>query len=131
MCDLHVRVFMKLSIPTLALVAAVAACASRPSPVARVGSAEAGVRAARELGAAKVPEAQLHVQMADEELGLAKRLIRDGEHDAAATMLARAQADAELAVALTREAGARAHAADVQANVRAAAEANGAAQPQP
>lgn len=122
---------MKLSMSTLALVAALSACASRPSPVAQVSSAEAGVRAARELGAARVPEAQLHVQMADEELGLAKRLIRDGEHDDAATMLQRAQADAELAVALTREADARARAAQVQANVRAAADTNGAAQPQP
>jgi hypothetical protein len=62
-----------------------------------------GIRAAEEAGAAKVPQASLHLQLAKEELELAKGLAVKGEKEEAASMLSRAEADAELAVVLSHE----------------------------
>jgi pyridoxal biosynthesis lyase PdxS len=88
----------------------VAACASAPPPTERMASAESAVRAARELGAERVPTAQLHVKLADEEIQKAKALSKDDENGRADTMLQRASADAELALALAREEGSRSEA---------------------
>ena len=60
-----------------------------------------GIRAAEEVGAAKVPQASLHLQLAKEELALAKALSAKGEKEKASSMLLRAEADAELAIALS------------------------------
>ncbi|MEK6699374.1 MAG: DUF4398 domain-containing protein [Nitrospirota bacterium] len=80
--------------------AAIAAgCASAPL---RTEASTSGIRAAEEAGAAKVPQASLHLQLAKEELELAKGLAAKGEKEKAASMLLRAEADAELAVALSR-----------------------------
>jgi Domain of unknown function (DUF4398) len=62
-----------------------------------------GIRAAEEVGAAKVPQASLHLQLAKEELELAKGLAAKGEKEKAMSMLLRAEADSALAVALSRE----------------------------
>ena len=62
-----------------------------------------GIRAAEEVGAAKVPQASLHLQLAKEELGKAKQLAANGEKAQAKSMLTRAEADSEMAVALARE----------------------------
>jgi hypothetical protein len=88
-----------------------AACASAPPPTERMASAEASVRAAREVGADRVPTAQLHVKLADEEIQKAKALSKNDDNDRADTMLQRASADAELALALAREDGTRSEAA--------------------
>lgn len=69
----------------------------------RTESSTSGIRAAEEVGAAKVPQAALHLQLAKEELERAKKFGADGDKDQGASMLLRAQADAELAVALSRE----------------------------
>ncbi len=60
------------------------------------------IRAAEEVGASSVPTASLYLQLAKEELDKAKGLATKGEKDRAGSMLLRAQADAELAVALSR-----------------------------
>lgn len=75
-------------------------CANVPL---RTEASTSGIRAAEEVGAAKVPQASLHLQLAKEELELAKGLSVKGEKDEAASMLTRSEADAELAVALSRE----------------------------
>jgi hypothetical protein len=75
-----------------------AGCASAPL---RTEASTSGIRAAEEVGAAKVPQASLHLQLAKEELELAKGLAAKDEKKAA-SMLLRAEADAELAVALSR-----------------------------
>jgi len=64
---------------------------------------KAAVRAAKEVGAKDVPQAQLHTQLAEEQVQQAQKLIEDGENERAEMLLRRAQADAELAVALARE----------------------------
>ena len=74
-------------------------CAS--APPLRTEASTSGIRAAEEAGAANVPQASLHLQLAKEELELAKGLSAKGEKARAASMLLRAEADAELAVALS------------------------------
>ena len=86
---------------TVAIVATaiVAGCASAPL---RTEASTSGIRAAEESGAAKVPQASLHLQLAKEELELAKGLAKNGATEEAASMLLRSEADAELAVVLSR-----------------------------
>ena len=92
---------IEIMVFALAVVAtAIAAgCASAPL---RTEASTSGIRAAEEAGAANVPQASLHLQLAKEELELAKGLAAKGEKEKAASMLSRAEADAELAVALSR-----------------------------
>lgn len=79
-------------------------CASSPAPTEQLASAEASLRAARELGAASVPRAKLHLKLAQAQVTQARKLTEDGENERASIVLTRARADAELAVALVREA---------------------------
>ena len=110
---------MKLSILTVGLAAALAAaCASKPLPTARVVASEAAVRSAAEMGAASTPEAALHLKMATDQLTKARGLINDGEYDKAEWLLVRSKSDAELAMALTREAKAKAAANEASGRVR-------------
>jgi outer membrane murein-binding lipoprotein Lpp len=78
----------------------VAGCTSTPL---RTEASTSGIRAAEEAGAAKVPQASLHLQLAKEELAQAKELAAKGKKEEAASMLLRAEADAELAVVLSHE----------------------------
>lgn len=77
-----------------------AGCATAPLSTE---AATSGIRAADEVGAGEVPQASLYLQLAREELAHAKELKESGDDDAAASMLARAEVDAELALALSRE----------------------------
>jgi hypothetical protein len=76
-------------------------CAANPG--LRTEASTSGIRAAEEVGASKVPQAALHLQLAKEELEHAKGLAASGERERASSLLLRAEADAELAVALSRE----------------------------
>jgi hypothetical protein len=83
--------------------AVLAGCGS--SPVLNKEASTSAIRAAEESGASKVPSASLYLQLAKEELENAKMLsARDdkGDKERAESMLLRAQADGELAVALSR-----------------------------
>lgn len=91
-------------------------CAS--APPMRTEPSTSGIRAAEEVGAAKVPQAALHLQLAKEELERARKLAADGDREQGASMLLRAQADAELALALSRENTERAEANAAVASVR-------------
>lgn len=84
----------------VAATATAAGCAGAPL---RTEASTSGIRAAEEVGATKVPRAALHLQLAREELEQAKALAKDGEKEQAASRLLRSEADAELAVALSRE----------------------------
>ena len=81
--------------------AIVVGCTS--APPLRTEKSTSGIRAAEEVGAAKVPQASFHLQLAKEELELAKSLSAKGEKEEASSMLLRAEADAELAIVLSRE----------------------------
>jgi len=78
-----------------------AGCAANPA--LHTEASTSGIRAAEEVGASKVPQAALHLQLAKEELEHAKGLAADGHKERASSLLLRAEADAELAVALSHE----------------------------
>jgi len=79
---------------------ALAGCGSSP-PINKEASTSA-IRAAEEVGASAVPQASLYLQLAKEGLENAKGLATKGDKEEAESMLLRSQADAELAVALSR-----------------------------
>jgi len=86
---------------SIAAVMGMAGCAGTPVPNSKVASSEAAIRAAQETGSRGVPQAALHLKLAEEQLQSAKALIRDNNNERAEYVLMRAQADAELAIALS------------------------------
>ncbi|MBI2396122.1 MAG: DUF4398 domain-containing protein [Deltaproteobacteria bacterium] len=88
--------------------AVVAGCGGAAAPNARVASTTGAITAAEEIGAKNDPQAALHLRMAQEQRQRAVELMARGKNAEASWMLARAQADAELAIALAREAQTRA-----------------------
>ncbi|WP_435550594.1 hypothetical protein [Desulfobacterium sp. N47] len=85
---------------TVAVMAAaiVSGCSNAPL---RTEASTSGISAAEEAGAAKIPQASLYLQLAKEELELAKGLSAKGEKEKAESMLTRSEADAELAIVLS------------------------------
>jgi hypothetical protein len=79
------------------------ACGGAAVPHAQMTSSEAALRAAEVGGAPSVPKAELHLKHARDQIDEAKRLIEDGENERALYVLKRAEADAELALALSEE----------------------------
>jgi hypothetical protein len=75
-----------------------------------MASSEGAIRGAQEAGAQNVPAATLYLKLAQEEREQALALVKDDKNHRAAYMLARSEADAELAVALARAATAQAEA---------------------
>jgi hypothetical protein len=96
-----------------------AGCGGAPLPADRLASAEAATRGAAEIGAEQAPQASLHLKMARDQIAQAKALIQNGENDRAGSVLSRAEVDAELALALTREVAARTEANAVMAEAQA------------
>jgi len=94
----HVHVVMLAG--SVLLTTVIVGCASNPA-VNNEASTSA-IRAAEEVGATNVPSASLYLQLAKEELENAKGLAAKGDKEEAESMLLRAQADGELAVALSR-----------------------------
>jgi hypothetical protein len=96
---------------TIALIGAASvalgACASSPIPADKLARSQAAIRSARENGAERVPDAALHLKVANEQLDVARKLLVDGDNKRAEYVLMRAEADAETAVALARESTAR------------------------
>jgi hypothetical protein len=95
-------------------------CAGVAAPTDHLARAQAAVRASEEIGASKVPQAELHQTLAKEQLEKARKLMEDDENEAAKSALQRAKADAELALALTREHKAKEDAERADAALRAA-----------
>jgi hypothetical protein len=101
-----------------AAVVAVSGCMTAHAPALRLEKSMWTMRYAAELGAADVPLARAHLQRAREEQEAARRLANAGD-PRAETVLMCAEADAELALALSREA--LAHRAAVKAETELAA----------
>lgn len=91
---------------------AFAGCASLTLPAERLERTNASIRGAEELGAANVPAAKLHLQLARDQTAQAKKLADQGDARAP-LVLSRADVDAELALGLAREAAV--HAAALKA----------------
>jgi hypothetical protein len=100
------------------------ACASAPEPTERMASAEAAMRAAKEVGASSVPKAQLHNQLAQEQFDQAKKAIADGDNELAERLLERSKADAELALAIARESTAQQEATQAEAALHSSGSAS-------
>lgn len=95
------------------LLIALAGCASTPIRSSHSTASVAAVRSAEEVGADRNPRAALHVRLAREELGLARRLSQNGDEERSSLMFRRALMDAELALAITRETRATSEAREV------------------
>jgi len=92
---------IKFMMFAVAVVAATVVAGCTNAPLLTEASTS-GIRAAEEAGATKVPQASFHLQLAREELAQAKALSEKGEKKEASSMLLRAEADAELALVLSR-----------------------------
>ncbi|ATB28773.1 DUF4398 domain-containing protein [Melittangium boletus] len=86
------------------------ATAQRMPPTEQLVDSQVSIRQAEEAGASAVPNAAQHLQWAREQTQGARRLLEQNRREEAALFLQRAEADAELALALAREAPARAEA---------------------
>jgi hypothetical protein len=64
---------------------------------------QSATRSATELGATAEPRAQLHLKLAEEQMGQAKAAMKNDDNEIADRLLMRAKGDAELAVALMHE----------------------------
>jgi hypothetical protein len=95
-------------IPFIATSCLVLGCGgSYPIPTQQLADTESAERSAGELGAGSQPKAQLHLQLAHEQVVQAKAAIQEGSNERANALLMRARSDAELAIALTREQAAK------------------------
>jgi hypothetical protein len=102
----------------LTAVLATSGCATVQLSPQRLQANEASMRGAEEVGASGVPTARLHLQLARDQTEAAKKLAADGD-DRAPMVLARAQADAELALVLAREVSVRNAALKAQEELKA------------
>jgi hypothetical protein len=114
---------MHVTIIPLALAASaiVLGCGgSFPAPTQDLAAAQSAERSAAELGAANQPQAQLHLELAREQMTQARAAMKDGDNEHADSLLIRARSDAELAIALTRDQSAKTDAqkATVQSNAQ-------------
>jgi len=88
------------------------ACGGAAVPHDQMTAAEASVRAAEVGGAKQSPQAELRLKQARDQIEEAKQWIEQGENEKAYYVLLRAEADAELALALAQEETAKKQASD-------------------
>lgn len=103
---------------TVACTLLIAACGGSALPPAKVADTQSSISAAAAVGAEQNPQAALHLKMARDQLSQAQGLINDGKNDQARLVLERANADAEVALMITREAQAEANTQKAQAEVQ-------------
>jgi hypothetical protein len=84
-----------------------AGCASTPIPADKLSRSTAAVRSAEEMNAERVPSAAVHLRLARTQMKVARRLLENGDNKEAGYLLLRAEADAEVAMNLAREAAAK------------------------
>jgi len=80
-----------------------AACGGAAVPQETLTAAQAAAKGAEVGGANADPKAQLHLKLANEQIEKAKKLIEAGDNEEAARLVDRAQADADLALALAQQ----------------------------
>jgi hypothetical protein len=95
----------------------IAGCGSN-SVVVDEESTTSSIRAAEEVGATDISNASLYLQLAKEELVKAQTFAENGDKEEAESMLLRASADGELAVALSRSDTDKKEAADAIERVK-------------
>jgi len=88
-----------------ALLVALGCASSGPAaPTRELAATESHVKMVRWLGAAEDPAAAQNLALAERQLDLARRRVASGDHRAAMLLLARADADAQLAAMLASRA---------------------------
>jgi hypothetical protein len=100
-----------------------------PAPTGQATETQAAIRAAEEVGAPNVPKAALYLTLAKEQLQKAQGLISNSDNEAAKLTLDRARADAELALALAREAALRQKATEALEKIKKLREEAGNTKP--
>ena len=123
---------MRLVIGIVAALAAglsVACGAAAPVPQGQVTETQAAIRAAEEVGAPGVPKAALHLKMAKDQLQTAQALMAQSDNEQAKLTLDRARVDAELALALAREAAFREKAKEALDKIKKLREEAGTSRP--
>ncbi len=103
---------------TCALFIGALGCGKSAVVPAKFADAQSSISAATAVGAERNPQGALHLKMARDQLQQAQSLSADGKNEEARLVLERAQADAELALMLTREEGARAEARKAEQDVQ-------------
>jgi hypothetical protein len=93
---------MMTKVMTALAVLGLAGCASAPLPPYQIDRAQASIRGAEEVGSSGVPAANLHLQLAKDEVVTAQQMASNGDRRSVLVM-ARAESDAELALGLVRE----------------------------
>ncbi len=101
------------------LTLSVVACGGTTLPPAKAADTQASISAAAAVGADQNPQAALHLKMARDQLKQAQDLIAQDRGDQAKLVLERANADAEVALMITREAEASANVKKTQADTAA------------
>jgi hypothetical protein len=99
-----------LSLASSALL--IVACGGAAIPQEQLTSSKATISVAQAEGAPNEPKAALHLKLAQEQVAKAEALIADGDNEEAAQLIERAQADADLAVALAKESRAKQEASE-------------------
>jgi hypothetical protein len=113
---------MKISLAILfggSSLALVGCLSGGPVPADKLSRSQAAIRSAQEIGAERSAEGSRHLMSAKAELVEGKKLVIEGEQERATSLLLRAEADAELAMNVTREATAIADAQKTREEVRA------------
>ncbi|MBK7769472.1 MAG: DUF4398 domain-containing protein [bacterium] len=94
---------MRPVIAAASLILAIIAAGCSSNPPLRTDASSSAIHAAEAVGVEGAPRAALHLQLAKESLAQAQVLAEKGDRDEARSLLMRAQADAELAILLSRE----------------------------
>lgn len=97
----------QVKIGLLAVAFLIGGCATVQVPTGSMQNSLSTIKAAEELGAENVPQAKLHLTLAQEQNQKAKDLLVKDEEERAGYVLMRSEADGELALALTHENSAR------------------------
>jgi hypothetical protein len=88
---------------SLGLAFTAAACGGGEVPAKQLAESESAIRAASEVGAQDNPQASLHLKIAKDHYTQAQAASKEGEQETAKRLLEKAEADAELALSLTRK----------------------------
>jgi Domain of unknown function (DUF4398) len=107
-----------LSALTALAVLAAACGGSIPPPNDEWSAAQADVGRAESGGAPSVPDAKLHLQLAQEDLQKSKALMEKEENQRAASLVALARAEAQLALSLARATQAQSEASQAQQDLQ-------------
>lgn len=101
----------------LGLAPVVVGCGGMPPPNDQLAASQSAIRAAEEVGGKSDPQAALHLKLAREQLEQAKALIQNDDNEAAERLLKRAEADAELALAIAKQRNTQAEAEEAMRQV--------------